>query len=47
MHFLEFKVWKGKLKAIQAEGGIFFKVSKMKFKTWAYKIASDYPILLK
>lgn len=46
MHFLELKVWKVKLKAIQTEGGTFLTVSKMKFKTWAYTTASD-PTLLK
>lgn len=46
MHFLEFKVWKAKLKAIQTEGGMFFKDCIMKFKMQVYTKASD-PILLK
>lgn len=45
MHFLELKIWKVKLKAIQTEEGTFLKVFKMKFKTWAYITASDLTLL--
>lgn len=43
--FLEFEIWKVKLKATQDEGGIFFKVANMKFETWPYTTTSDLTLL--